>query len=57
MAKEKAERHQEKERKEREKEERRMKREQQGHRVRKPKKKEWELDFEFYIGDGLVRGI
>ena len=34
-----------------------MKREQQGHRVRKPKKKEWELDFEFYIGDGLVRGI
>ena len=33
-----------------------MKREQQGHRVRKPKKREWELDFEFYIGDGLVRG-
>ncbi|XP_023321493.1 GDNF-inducible zinc finger protein 1 [Eurytemora carolleeae] len=57
LAKEKAERHQEKERKEREKEERRMKREQQGHRVRKPKKKEWELDFEFYIGDGLVRGV
>lgn len=43
--------------KEKEKEERRRKRELLGHKVRKPKTKEWEMDFEFYIGDGLVRGV
>jgi len=57
LAREKHEKMMEKAAKEREKEERRIKKEQLGHRVRKPKKKEWELDFEFYIGDGLVRGV
>jgi len=57
LAREKQEKLAERDRKEREKEERRIKREQLGHRVRKPRKKEWELDYEFYIGDGLVRGV
>jgi hypothetical protein len=26
-------------------------------RPRKPRLKEWEMDYEFYIGDGLVRGV
>jgi len=57
LAAEKQEKLVEKARKDREKEERRIKREQLGHKVRKGRRKEWELEFEFYIGDGLVRGV
>jgi len=57
LSREKQVRLREKMNKEKEKEERRRKREALGHKVRKPKRKEWEMDFEFYIGDGLVRGV
>ena len=57
LAREKQMKLREKVQKEKEKEERRRKREALGHKVRKPKRKEWEMDFEFYIGDGLVRGV
>lgn len=55
LAREKAEKAAEKERKEKEREQKRMKKEQSTRR--KARLKEWEMDYEFYIGDGLVRGV
>jgi len=57
LAREKQQKLKERLEKEKEKEERRVKPAALGHKVRKPKRKEWEMDFEFYIGDGLVRGV
>ena len=61
LAKEKAEKQAEKMRLQKEKDDRKMARmakavnsEKKG---RKNKLKEWELDYEFYIGEGLVRGV
>jgi len=54
LAREKAEKLAEKMRLQKAKDERRLQREKKG---KKSKLKEWEMDYEFYIGEGLVRGV
>lgn len=54
LAREKAEKLAEKMRIQKAKDERRLQREKKG---KKSKLKEWEMDYEFYIGEGLVRGV
>ena len=51
LAREKAEKLAEKMRQQKAKDERRLQREKKG---KKSKLKEWEMDYEFYIGEGLV---
>lgn len=54
LAREKAEKLADKMRAQKAKDERRLQREKKG---KKSKLKEWEMDYEFYIGEGLVRGV
>jgi len=54
LAREKAEKLADKMRLQKAKDDRRMQREKKG---KKSKLKEWEMDYEFYIGEGLVRGV
>jgi len=54
LAREKAEKLAEKMRVQKAKDERRLQREKKG---KKSKLAEWEMDYEFYIGEGLVRGV
>jgi len=54
LAREKAEKLADKMRVQKAKDERRLQREKKG---KKSKLKEWEMDYEFYIGEGLVRGV
>jgi len=54
LAREKADKLADKMRAQKAKDERRMQREKKG---KKSKLKEWEMDYEFYIGEGLVRGV
>eukprot|EP00092_Neocalanus_flemingeri_P020296 GFUD01021986.1.p1 GENE.GFUD01021986.1~~GFUD01021986.1.p1 ORF type:complete len:883 (-),score=305.65 GFUD01021986.1:45-2693(-) len=54
LAREKSEKLAEKMRMQKAKDDRRLQREKKG---KKSKLKEWEMDYEFYIGEGLVRGV